>query len=598
MPLDWKLINQDVLSSVNLEELVRNVDRLDCSSFGGEVSRAAREEGRWTLEQRECLRFINAVLTMMLRPDQLAEPYGPLFEMNGRRGYIPSDFDKEGLRSLEGWAQSLKDPELRARFLDVLWVQARCFTAAKGAVDAYIASALRLEHPEEWTSCHKRLERALRLAAGLGKGGAELLALVLEAIEAMVHRHQGKDPLYLTMALVQLLLEFKHGDANQYSAYARVAASSAEAGQAFWRAKDYYQLAAECNRVAGDVDGETMALRSSAECLVKEAELAYTQPGRGARTAAAILSDAVEAMRQIPDRRERATELHAQLISLQKEVVEELKEVSTSMDVSELVQGALDLVRGKSLRDAVFALCAMAKPPSIAKLLKQVRERARIEVLGSMAWCQVVNSRGQVVAIAPGLEAEGDDPSQPGLRWRMFSIASEGRSLTVQAMLNPARLEIYGVHSPNRQDIAGLIQHSPWIPPGHAESVVRALVAGFDGDMILVGHLVPPQLEAMIRYVVESRGGATSKLEPGGVQPERSLGPLLETPEALEVFGADGVFELQDLFTEQLGTNLRNEVAHGLLDDSGFSSSDVLYAWWLLLRYCVLTSKTVVRHKE
>jgi len=75
------------------------------------------------------------------------------------------------------------------------------------------------------------------------------------------------------------------------------------------------------------------------------------------------------------------------------------------------------------------------------------------------------------------------------------------------------------------------------------------------------------------------------------VQPERSLGPLLETPEALHAFGADGLFELQDLFTEQLGTNLRNEVAHGLLDDSGLFGADVLYAWWLLLRIFVITSK-------
>ncbi|RYH32854.1 MAG: DUF4209 domain-containing protein [Alcaligenaceae bacterium] len=180
----------------------------------------------------------------------------------------------------------------------------------------------------------------------------------------------------------------------------------------------------------------------------------------------------------------------------------------------------------------------------------------------------------------------------------MFSVARMGRGLAVQALLNPARAEIRDTHNPDRQDIAGLIQHSPWIPPGHAESVMRALVAGFHGDMLVAGHLVPPQLEAMVRHVVESRGGTTSKLEPGGVQPERSLGPLLETPEALHAFGEDGVFELQDLLTDQLGTNLRNEVAHGLLDDSGLFGTDVLYAWWLLLRYCVITSKLMERKQQ
>lgn len=115
--------------------------------------------------------------------------------------------------------------------------------------------------------------------------------------------------------------------------------------------------------------------------------------------------------------------------------------------------------------------------------------------------------------------------------------------------------------------------------------------------MLVAGHLIPSQLEAMVRHVVESRGGATSMLEPGGLQPERPLSALLETPEAAQAFGADGVFELQGLLVDPLGTNLRNEVAHGLRDDSGMFDYEVLYAWWLLLKFCVLTSKLVERQQ-
>ena len=70
MPLDWTQINQDALNSVDLDGLIRNASRLDCTTFGSEVSRVEREEGRWSPEQRECLRFIGAVLMMMLRPNE------------------------------------------------------------------------------------------------------------------------------------------------------------------------------------------------------------------------------------------------------------------------------------------------------------------------------------------------------------------------------------------------------------------------------------------------------------------------------------------------------------------------------------------------
>ena len=595
MPLDWQLISGAALQSVDLDGWVQGIERFDCITFGNEVSRWEREEGRWSAEQRECLRFVGAVLTMMLRADQPDEPFGPMFVMDGQRSAIPADFPKQDLRGLQDWALLLKDPELRGRFLDVLWVQARSFPAAQGAVQAYIASALRLEHPKDWSSCTKRLERALRLAAGLGKGGTDLRLRVLGEMETMLLRHRGTDPLYLTLRLIQLLLEFKHGDARQFAEFAAAAATSAETARDFWRAKDYYKLAADCHRDAGDTDAEGSALRQSAECLVKESELAQGQPGRGAMTAAALISDAVEAMRQAPGGRDRSAELHERLLAMQRESLTELRPMSTGVDAEELVRRSLAAVRDKPVNEAIFALCTMAKPPSMARLKQEVHEQARVAVLGSLFCSEVLNSRGRVVARAPGLEMGAEDTKQDGLRWRMFRHAQLTRSLTVQAKLNPARMEILFAHGPDRLDLADLIQYSPWIPPGHVESVLRALVAGFHGDMLVAGHLVPPQLEAMVRHVVESRGGATPMLEPGGVQSERPLGVLLETSEASQAFGADGVFELQDLLVDPLGTNLRNEVAHGLLDDSGLFGADVLYAWWLLLRYCVVTSKLVER---
>ncbi|WP_158621146.1 DUF4209 domain-containing protein [Pseudomonas sp. p106] len=594
MALDWQLINNQGLESLDLDCLLQTVERLDCFSFQTEISRLERDQARWTGAQLECLRFIGAVLTMMLHADRPQEPFGPMFVMGAQRSAIPSDFPRESVRGIEVWATSLKEPELRARFLDVIWIQGRSFPAAQAAVEAYLASALKLEDPKDWNSSVKRMERALRLSAGLGKGGTELRQKVLNEIEAMLHRHKGMDPLYLTLRLTRLLLEFNHGDTRQFADYARSAATEAEDALDFWRAKDYLQLEADCHRAAGDIEKQGAALRDSAETLVKEAELAQKRSGRGAMVAASVLSDAVEAMRQAPGGRERAAELHEKLLVLQQESVVEFKPISTSLDITQLIQNSTAAVRDKTINEAIIAFCHMAKPPSVADLIREVHKQARVAVFSSLISSEVLNSRGRVIARAPSLE-ESDDPKLEGLRWRMFGQARMGRSLAVQATLNPARMEILGAHSQDRLHLLSLIEHSSWIPPNHQESILRALVAGFEGDMLVAGHLIPPQLEALIRHVVESLGGATSMLEPGGVQPERPLGVLLETPEALRAFGADGVFELQDLLIDPLGTNLRNEVAHGLLDDSGMFETDVLYAWWLLLRYCVLTSKIAAR---
>lgn len=589
MPLNWELITPEAIASVELDKLFEAESERDCSSYGLAVAPLLKDEGRWNPAQLEALRFAGAVMSMMLRPEEPSEPYGPMYVIGAERSAIPADFPREGLLALRPWAAGLVDAELRARFLDVIWVQGKSFDAAQGAVGAYIESARRLE-VQNSPMCEQRVERALRLAASLGRGGMALRETVLNEAQSMTLRQRDDARPYLALRLVRLLLEFGHGDAAQLARVAHEAAELAEAAGDFWRARDYHQATADCFEAAKDSASQAAALRRSAEALVKEAEAAIGQPGRGALAASGILAQALDAMRKAPGGKPRAEELHQRLLDLQSAAVSEMRPISTQMDSTALVERALGAVRGKSLRDAVVELCRMAGPPSLQQLRKQVEDQARIAVLGSLVHSDIVNSRGRVVAKAPPLTHGATDPNDPGLRVRMFQVASRQRSIGVQAMLNPARIEIAATHNPSRHDVVDLIRHSPWVPPGHLESVARALVAGFHGDMIVASHLVPPQFEALVRHVVESAGASTSKFDAQGLQPEKSLNALLETDEARKAFGEAGLFELQGLFVDQLGANLRNEMAHGLRDDNGVFDGDVLYAWWLLLRYCVATS--------
>lgn len=599
MAFNLYLVTADALKSLDFDHLLSGVKERECFAYGPALAQLAREEAQWSPQQLECIRFVGALLMMGLQAGETNQPYGPLFEFSGGgRSCIPDDFSKDFVSSLMDWVDGLTDPELRARLLDLVWLRTRSRPALEAAVASYIASALRLEDPAHWPPCFERMERALRLSASLGKGGSELKVQVLTELESMLKRHQGTDPLFLSFRLIKLLLEFKHGDAQEYASYASTAAEAASDRKEFWQSKDYFELLADCCRRKGDTNGESEARRRAAECLVLESKKAK-HDGRGPAAATSILSDAVEAMRQVRGGKVRAAELHDELLELQRVAVTQLKRISTdSFDISELVNSATGAVRNKAFNEAVLTFCQLHKPAAIDKLKRDVHDQGRIAVFGSLFASEVMDSRGRVVARAPGLMAGVDDLKDDGLRWRMFRYARMMRGLAVQGFLNPARQEIVCSGQPDRHDILTLIQYSPWIPPGHHESVVRGLMAGFQGDMLVAAHIIPSQMEALIRHVVEMSGGTTSMLEPGGVQPERPLSALLETAEAKAAFGADQVVELQDLLVDPLGTNLRNEVAHGILDDEGFFGTEVIYAWWLLLKFCVLTSKMVERRQD
>ncbi|MDJ0515888.1 MAG: DUF4209 domain-containing protein [Trichodesmium sp. MO_231.B1] len=99
-------------------------------------------------------------------------------------------------------------------------------------------------------------------------------------------------------------------------------------------------------------------------------------------------------------------------------------------------------------------------------------------------------------------------------------------------------------------------------------------------------HILIPQIENYIRYLLERKGVVTSKYDGKGIQDEYDLNKILYLPEINHIFGEDTLFDLKGLLVEHSGSNLRNLMAHGLLDDEDFSSPLMSYLWWVMLRRC------------
>ncbi|MGM9481759.1 DUF4209 domain-containing protein [Roseateles sp. NT4] len=594
--MDWSLVTQEALESLDVEGLLSTSTEREAMAYSTVLAPLLADETRWQTAQFACLGFLQGMLQMGLKHANAHEPYGPMFVFGDQRSWIPADLPKDMLLRIYPWAEKVADAELRARALDVIWMQGRHFPAAQGAVRAYVAASKFLSAAGDWPERAARLERALRLAASLGKGGISLKDEVLAEIQGEVDRPDEGTP--LRHRLIDLLLEFNHGDAAMLGSHAAAIGTAASSLGKFFHAKDAHTLAAECFAKAGDSVSCAREQRSAAEALASEAEAAYLRPGQGAIAAASIMGDAVTAMRQAGGDAARAGQMHERMLEWQTQSLAQLQTVTTRMDVTDMTRQAIESVRGKSFRDAVLTLCSLVGPPTLDSLKNKVHKDAQVAILGAMTPLSVMNYRGRTVAIIPPLDAGAPDVSNEGLRGRMFHEARSRREPNVRAILYPALRAICEEHRPTRHDIAELIRYSAAIPRGHGESFLRALLTGFDGDMLLAAHLVPPKFEAMLRHVMEGMGADTSILGPTGLQPERIFKPLLELEEAKTAFGEDAVFEMQDVFVDTLGGNLRNEALHGLMPDETMFGPEVFYAWWLLLRYCVLTTPSAQKSRS
>jgi hypothetical protein len=119
--------------------------------------------------------------------------------------------------------------------------------------------------------------------------------------------------------------------------------------------------------------------------------------------------------------------------------------------------------------------------------------------------------------------------------------------------------------------------------------MARALLAGLRGDWLTAAHLIPPQIENMLRFILARQGKLTSSLDSEGIEAEYPLGKLLcEIPDIEATLGEDLVFDLRGVLVEKAGANLRNRMAHGLMSSAAFYDSTAVFLWWLLLKLCCL----------
>ena len=161
--------------------------------------------------------------------------------------------------------------------------------------------------------------------------------------------------------------------------------------------------------------------------------------------------------------------------------------------------------------------------------------------------------------------------------------------IIVQALILPALDVLTLEHRLQTADLINLARRSPIMPIGREILFGKALAHGFNRDFATFIHLLAPQIEHMVRVPLKVAGVSTSHLDQDGIETENGLSALIDLPQTSAIFGEDLIYEIKALFCDQMGPNLRNNIAHGLLNDQEANSVDAVYAWWLGLQLVVNT---------
>lgn len=509
---------------------------------------------------------------------------------------FPSSIDRiseDQLTFLPVIVTEISDPELQARVTDILWVRQNNYQMALLAIDAYLQSATILESPEHWPPCVDRIGRAFYLSQKLNHKQQK----VIDHIESVLDKYNGEDPLWLSTRLMEMLQSARIGSPTKYASLSEKAALSAEADHRWDKARRLWHIRAVWHRMDGDRQSEFSASMRECETFVAQAEHILQQKTPLYSLASVHLEKAVAGFRSIrgteaetAPARERAKEVHKMLLTYQENIPGELIPISEEIDISVFVEKARDAVRGKTLQDAFFALTAGNIPVNMVRLESEVRRQASEFILSNMFPIRIYNGMGKVVATQPGsIDSSDLEESKKAVLFKMYQDAILHHDIAVKSFIEPAREQIVLEHNVSIQDILFLITPSAFIPPGREYSFAKGIHAGLEGDFLVSAQILIPQIENSIRYIMWQRKIITSGLDDRGIQNEHSLNSILDREEVITIFNENTLFDLRGILIEHSGSNLRNRMAHGLIDDHEFYSSTVVrYLWWLSLRLCYL----------
>ncbi len=577
------------------QEVVADCEEKECRVYSSRFGAKAQEAGECSdTKAQQVYGLLNAVTSLHLKLDSPEEPFVPMMVFHDRRTAIVDDFNESHLNLFKETVSDITDAELRARIADVLWLRKRDYRMGEIAVTAYLESAKVLENPEQWVETVDRVERAMQIATMLGRN-SKMFPTVVSHIESVLATYDGEDPLFLSARMMGLLQERRVGDATLNAPRAEKLALSAESAREWHRARAYWSTKSKWHFIAKDDVQARSAKGSEAETYVKEAEDALKREPPSYMHAAAFMQFAIEAHRRAGSSKERVRELHEKLLEYQEKSTAELIPMSSSVDISDMVKLAVNQVNGKSLFDALMSLAMLGSPPKVEELRAQAQEGKEKYIFQSLFPRTYLNAMGRVIARQPR-------DAEESLQADMYSNASSIHLIHVQAFVEPARQQINSEHHVRISDFLSLIENNPFVPPGRELIIARGLLAGLQGDFLTAIHFLIPQIEASIRYLLAQLGVITSGLDAEGIQDEYNLNKTLSALEYTDslsgVIGEDFVFDLRGLLVERFGANLRNDMAHGLIDHNVFYSQSGCYLWWLTLRLYSLPTVAKLRQKQ
>jgi hypothetical protein len=582
LPDEFDLTPEEALA-LNIDVIVAGCSLthglFETSDALGAKAREAYESG--DVARANALQLLVSVTGMMLSDERRA-PFGHVasgIDGNKRPWHtaLPEHLGDRHVAALQVMLAVVKATSIRARIADVLWhrLPKRNPVHGREAVAAYLSLADTMFDPDHWTISEQYFSRAYRVASNLGPSNSEIHAVIAKGWE-FLDRLDGNDRLFYTERIIRRI--FDHLTTEQIEPLlVRVTAIIEGAGD-FDRIRTYYDVSI---RLAHKLErhDEVRTLRiARAETHISQALMSVNETHR-----TIFLRNGRQELLNAGASPARVAEVSAMLDQSQTLAVGELQRFSTTFNTTEMTTYIRGILHDLSPMQGLWTLAA-ADIMTTRAATRQIAE----ENVGQFHFAygfgkRVITHDGREQAQIPGSLGSGPEGREAAIIGAMRDIAAHGRMVAVYGAIEPGRQYLLNSHVYTIAEIYHALRGRPFIPHEHHLIWSKGIHAGLVGEYDVAVHILAPQLENALRDLLRRRGVIVYATK-NNFQRLLSIEDVLDHEEFKKTFPDDYVFTLDSILADRLGANVRNDVAHGLMDDGRSNSHEAAYLWWFALR--------------
>ncbi|OGV47444.1 MAG: hypothetical protein A2X46_14070 [Lentisphaerae bacterium GWF2_57_35] len=532
---------------------------------------------------------------MALKPDSIHNPFQPYAVIEGKRSAIPEDFSAQDIEFFESALGKILDVRLNARLADILWLlkKPRQISHALSAIDCY--SQFSLDHDSLLKDGKQAFERAIRLSLMIGKAASQYI----DSIRAKLldtFNSSSYDEGYRTLWLAEILLLISIEEQKSKDIAGKLEALSVQAKVEgdFYKSRQFLEGALDWHKRLQDENQTHRLTVAIAETWVSEAEIRAAESNM---VAGSFYESAIKEYRKIPTKNRSALgvdnrihDLHQKMNTANQLALGEMEMIEMpGIDISDSVEASRKHVSKRSFPEVLIALANIHSCAKVDDIRDEAEEGLKHSVFEQLCTSTHLTRDGRVARRSLGLyPGNHEDAEYSQMIWQhMLQRYNQRIELVTQACILPALQATNLEHRITEKQIFELCGLSHVVPHGRELLWAKGIYAGFENDFIASTHLLIPQIEHFVRMRLKHAKAKTSTLNSEGIETENGLSTLLDIPEAEQILGKDLLFEFKALLTDSTGPNLRNEVAHGLIEADSARSLYAIYSWWLALRLLI-----------